>query len=368
MKIEAAVVPAAGAPFTLQALELDEPRADEVLVRIVGVGLCHTDLVAQTGALPAPLPAVFGHEGAGIVERVGADVRKVQPGDRVLLSFMSCGHCTPCADQAPAYCQHMRALNLSGRRPDGSATLHDGERAVSGSFFSQSSFATHALAHERNVVPLLPGVPLETAGVLGCGVQTGAGAVLRSLDCRPGSSLLVTGGGAVGLSAVMAAHARGVARILVSERHAGRRAAALDFGATDLIDPAAGTLSEQVLALLPEGVDVALDTTGQPAVIEQMLPLLARRGRFGFVALPAPGHGAMQLPFGLMESMRKGLTLRGIIEGDSDVDGFIGELMRLYLDGRFPYDRLVKTFPLAQINEAIAAQHRGDCVKVVLLP
>jgi aryl-alcohol dehydrogenase len=368
MKIKAAVVPQPGAAFVSTHLELDEPRDDEVLVRIVGVGICHTDLVAQAGALSTPFPAVFGHEGAGIVERVGAKVRKVGRGDRVLLTFMSCGHCPSCDHDAPAYCDQMQALNLSGKRPDGSTTLHDGERAVSGSFFNQSSFATHALAHERNVVKVPPAVPLEIAGVLGCGVQTGAGAVLRAMDCRPGTSLLVTGGGAVGLSAVMAARARGVARILVSERHAGRRELAGEFGATDLVDPSAGVLADQVLSLLPAGVDYALDTTGIPAVLEQMPRLMARRGTFGYVAIPPAGHGAMQLPFGVMESMRKGLTLRGIIEGDSDVDGFIGSLMDMYLEGRFPFDKLVRTFALSAINEAIESQHRGECVKAVLLP
>ena len=368
MKITAAVVPQAGSPFVSKPLELDEPRDDEVLVRIVGVGICHTDLVAQAGLLPPPFPAVFGHEGAGIVERIGSRVRKVVPGDRVLLTFMSCGHCASCDHDAPAYCHQLQALNSSGKRFDGSTTLHDGEQAVSGSFFGQSSFATHALAQERNLVKVPLTVPLEIAGVRGCGVQTGAGAVLRSMDCKPGSSLLVTGGGAVGLSAVMAAHARGVKRILVSEQHVGRRELAREFGATDLVDPSAGDLADQVLGMLPEGVDYALDTTGIPAVLEQMPRLLARRGTFGFVAIPPPGHGAMQLPFGVMESMRKGLTLRGIIEGDSNVDEFIGQLMQMYLDGRFPFDKLVRTFALADINEAIAAQHRGECVKAVLLP
>jgi aryl-alcohol dehydrogenase len=368
MKIEAMVVESAGAAFVSRSLELEEPRGDEVLVRIVGVGLCHTDLVAQAGALPPTFPAVFGHEGAGIVESIGSAVTKVVPGDRVLLTFMSCGQCPSCSADAPAYCSQMQALNVTGKRSDGSTTLRDGAVAVSGSFFGQSSFASHAIAQERNVVRVLDGVPLEVAGVLGCGVQTGAGAVLRSMDCRPGSSLLITGGGAVGMSAVMAAHARGVGRILVAERHQARREFAREFGATDLIDPDVGPLPEQVLALLPAGVDYVLDTTGVPAVLEQLPAMLARRGTFGFVAIPPAGHAGMQLPFGVMESMRKGLTLRGIIEGDSNVDAFIGELMALHLAGRFPFDRMVKTFALSAINEAIGAQHRGECVKAVLIP
>ena len=368
MKITAAVAPQAGAPFVSMALDLDEPRADEVLVRIVGAGICHTDLVAQAGAFPIKFPAVLGHEGAGIVERVGAKVTKVVPGDRVLLSFLSCGHCRSCTDDAPAYCYQLTALNTGGTRADGSHTLHDGDSAVTGCFFGQSSFANYSLAQERNIVKVPATVPLEIAGVLGCGVQTGAGAVLRSMDCRPGRSLLVIGGGAVGLSAVMAAKARGLSRILLAERLESRRAIAMELGATDFVNPPTGDLADAVLALMPLGVDYVLDTTGVPTLIEQVPRLIARRGTFGFVGLPPASHAAMQLPFGLMDAMRRGLTLRGVIEGDSDVDGFIGSLMDLYLEGRFPFDKLVRTFPLADINRAIDAQHHGECVKVVLLP
>ncbi len=368
MKIQAAVAPRAGAPFVSKPLDLDEPRDDEVLVRIQGVGVCHTDLVAHSGVLPLQFPAVLGHEGAGIVERVGAKVRKVKAGDKVILSFMSCGHCPSCDDHEPAYCYQLTALNMGGCRPDGSHTLHDGDSVVTGSFFGQSSFASYSLAQERNIVKILPGVPLEIAGVLGCGVQTGAGAILRSMDCKPGSSLLVIGGGAVGLSAVMAAKARGVSRILLGERMEARRDIAHELGVTDFLNPPNGNLADAVLQLLPNGVDYVLDTTGVPSLLEQVPRLIARRGTFGFVGLPPGSHTSMTLPFGLMDAMRRGLTLRGIIEGDSDVDGFIETLMEMYLAGRFPFDKLVRTFPLADINAAIEAQHHGECVKVVLIP
>jgi aryl-alcohol dehydrogenase len=368
MQIHAALAPQAGAPFVTGPLTLDDPRADEVLVRIAGVGICHTDLVAQAGVWPVTFPAVLGHEGAGIVERVGAQVTKVQPGDRVLLSFTSCGHCPSCSDHEPAYCYQLTPLNIGGPRSDGTYTLHDGDRPVTGNFFGQSSFATHSLARERNIVKVPEAVPLDIAGILGCGVQTGAGAILRSMDCKPGRSLLVIGGGAVGLSAVMAAKARGLGRILLAERLDSRRAIAMELGVTDFVNPTTGDMANAVLALVPNGVDYVLDTTGVPVLLEQVPRLIARRGTFGFVGLPPASHTGMNLPFGLMDAMRRGLTLRGIIEGDSDVDGFIGSLMELYLAGRFPFDKLVRKFPMTDINHAIEAQHRGDCVKVVLIP
>jgi len=368
MKIQAAVAPSAGAPFVNKPLELDDPRDDEVLVRILGVGVCHTDLVAQAGVLPLKFPAVLGHEGAGIVERIGSKVSKVQVGDKVILSFLSCGHCPSCSDHEPAYCYDLTALNKGGTRKDGSHTHHDGESPVTGSFFGQSSFANYSLAQERNIVKILPGIPLEIAGILGCGVQTGAGAILRSMDCKPNSSLLVIGGGAVGLSAVMAAKARGVSRILLGERLEARREIAMELGATNFLNLPDGNLADEVLRLITHGVDYVLDTTGVPSLIEQVPRLIARRGTFGFVGLPPASHTSMNLPFGLMDSMRRGLTLRGIIEGDSDVDGFIETLMQMYLAGRFPFDKLVRTFPMSEINAAIDAQHHGDCVKVVLIP
>ena len=203
MKINA-VVASAGPAFQLQAIELDSPQADEILVKIAGVGLCHTDLVfAASGALE--LPAVLGHEGSGVVVSVGSSVTKVAPGDRVALSFRSCGACDRCGSGDPAYCRTMPMLNYVGRRSDGSKSLSNDDGEISGNFFGQSSMADHALTYERNVVKLPDDVPLELMGPLGCGIQTGVGGVTRSLAATPNSSILILGGGSVGLSAVMGA-------------------------------------------------------------------------------------------------------------------------------------------------------------------
>jgi aryl-alcohol dehydrogenase len=251
MEITAAVVEELGADFAFKTLTLDDPRADEVLVQIAAVGLCHTDLAVQHGHLPFPLPGVVGHEGSGTVVAIGSDVTKVAVGDAVGISFNSCGACTQCAADNPAYCNNFMALNFGGVRPDGSSALHDGDVNVGGAFFGQSSFATHAIARERNVVKVGNEVPIELVGPLGCGIQTGAGAVLHSLDAQKGSALLITGGGSVGLSAVLAAVVREVATIIVVEPVAERRDLALSLGATHAIDPASGPLSEQVRAIVP---------------------------------------------------------------------------------------------------------------------
>lgn len=364
MKIRAAVTQGPGQPFLLQDAQLEAPRDDEILVRIVAVGVCHTDIVFKEGNL-IPAPAVLGHEGSGIVEQVGANVRKVAPGARVAISFRSCGQCARCDGGDPAYCHSMPMLNYIGMRTDGSRALSIDGSPVAGNFFGQSSFATYAITYERNVVTVPEGLPLELAGPLGCGVQTGAGGIMRSLAARLGSSLLITGGGAVGLSAVMGAKIQGCATIIVVEPHAARRDLARELGATHVIDPReAPHVATAVRAIVPVGVDYAFDTTGVPAIHQAVMATLAPKGVFGIVGVAPPGT---PMPGEINTAMTYGHTVKGIIEGDSEPDVFIPELMKLYLEGRLPFDRMITTFPFEQINEAIAAQHHGDCVKVVLL-
>jgi aryl-alcohol dehydrogenase len=364
MRVTAAVARTAGADFSIEAVELDEPRADEIRVRITAVGVCHTDLVARDGAMPFAMPAVLGHEGAGIVDAVGSAVTKVKAGDRVAITFRSCGVCTRCKGGDPAYCYTMPALNYIGMRPDGSKALSQDGAAISSNFFGQSSFATYALAYETNVLKLPDDIPFALAAPLGCGVQTGAGGVMLALSATRGSSILVLGGGAVGLSAVMGAVIQGCATIIVVEPHAARRALALELGATHAIDPLAQhDLAAAVRAILPHGVDYAFDTTGRPEILEATMTCLAPKGVFGIVGIPPPGAA---VPGALGAVLTLGQTVRGIIEGDSEPDVFIPDLIAHWRAGRLPLEKLVRTYPFAQINEAIAAQHHGDCVKVVL--
>lgn len=364
MQVTAAVARAPGADFTLETVELEDPRPDEVLVRVAAVGVCHTDLVAREGGMPFSMPAVLGHEGAGVVEKVGSAVTKVAPGDRVAMTFRSCGKCARCQSGDPAYCYMMPALNYIGMRPDGSKALKSGEEAVSSNFFGQSSFASFALAYETNLIKLPADIPFEIAAPLGCGVQTGAGGVMLALGCEAGSSLLITGGGAVGLSAVMGAAIRKCGTIIVVEPHEVRRALATSLGATHVIDPAtAGDLAAAVRAILPTGVDYAFDTTGRSDVLTGIMGALAPKGVLGIVGIPAPGS---PLPGDLGTVLTFGQTVRGIIEGDSDPDVFLPELIEHWRAGRLPLEKLVKTHAFADINIAIAEQHHGDCVKVVL--
>jgi aryl-alcohol dehydrogenase len=365
MKITAAVVRNSGGPFLIENLEIDEPQRGEVLVRIVGTGLCHTDLVVRDQVLPTPLPAVLGHEGAGIVERVGAGVTRVSPGDHVVLGFASCGHCPNCREHQPGYCIDFSALNFGGCRQDGSVGLHtrDGER-VSSNFFGQSSFASHALINETNVVKVSAGAPLELLGPLGCGILTGAGAVFNSLGAQAGNSLGIFGGGPVGLSAVLAGATRACAPIIVVEPMASRRSLALQLGATHAIDPGAGDVTTVVRDVIPTGLRYALDTTGMPSVIETAVHCMSTRSTLGTVGVPKSLD--LKVSFNVVQMLSLGISIKGITEGDSDPQVLIPQLVELYLAGRLPFDRMITRYPLSQINEAVADQIAGKCVKAVL--
>ena len=365
MQMMAAVVRPGATTFSYEAVELDAPRADEIRVRIVGVGFCHTDLVfCQTSSI-AP-PVVLGHEGSGIVEEVGGLVTKVKPGDRVAITFRSCGSCDRCCTGDAAYCRTMPALNYAGCRSDGSMAIHDGAGDIASNFFGQSSFATHALTYERNVVKVPDDVPLALMGPLGCGIQTGAGGVMRALAARAASSILILGAGSVGLAAVMGAKIQGCSTIIVLEPHEARRRMAVEFGATHTLDPkSTPDLGAAVRKIVPPGVDYAFDTTGGPAVLAAAMAALGSKAVFGIVGVPPAGT---PVPGDLISVITFGYTIKGIIEGDSDPDSFIPELIRHYQAGRLPFDRLIKTYPLSKINEAILDQHEGRCIKAVLIP
>lgn len=360
-KITAAVLRDSRQPFVFEEHVLDEPRPDEVLVRIHSTGLCHTDIAVRDQHMPVPFPVIVGHEGAGIVERVGSEITHVEPGDHVVLVIDSCGVCEMCRAGYNPYCLDLRARNLTGCRVDGSARIVD-EPAVKGAFFGQSSFATHALGTRHNVVKVPKELDLAVLGQLGCGIQTGAGAVLNRLKPEPGSSLLVCGAGPVGIAAVMAAKVAGCGVITVLERSPGRLASAPDFGATHVVD---GSDGEEVFARLreicPGGYDAVVETTGVQDVISQVVPLLRP---LGTCVLLAPGQ-SVTLPLSAM--MSGGRNVCGHSSGHVSSDIFIPQMIELWQSGRFPIDRLVTRYPFERINEACEAAERGDVVKAVLV-
>ncbi|MEE7546267.1 NAD(P)-dependent alcohol dehydrogenase [Xanthomonas sp. Kuri4-1] len=360
-EILAAVARQPGAALTLEHLQLEEPRADEIRVRVVATGVCHTDLVARDQQLPVPLPVVLGHEGAGIVERVGSAVTKVAVGDPVVMTFNSCGRCPSCQDHAATYCHQFFPLNFFAARADGSSALSAAGEPVHGHFFGQSSFASHALCNERNVVKVPADVPLELLGPLACGIQTGAGAVLNALRPQAGQSLVVFGVGSVGLSAIMAAHLTGVATIIAVDLHDTRLALARELGATHTVNGGREDAREAILAITGAGVDFALDTTGSARIVRQAVESLAPRGTCGIL-----GASNQEVSLDLTQLMSAGRSVRGIVEGESVPDVLIPRLIALYRQGRFPFDRLVTFYPFEQINQAIHDSEQGRAIKAIV--
>ena len=352
-------------PFAIEAVELDDLRPDELRVRIIACGICHTDLAVRDGQLPVPLPIVLGHEGAGIVEAVGDAVTVARPGDRVVMSFNSCGDCPSCAVDAPTYCYNFFPNNWIGTRPDGSPTMFAGGVPMNANFFGQSSFASHAIAHQRNVVRVPDSaahLPLERLAPIGCGLMTGAGAVLRSMMVRAGLPIVVFGTGTVGMAAIMAAKVAGAGPIVAVDVNDERLALARELGATHAFN-ARDDAPANIRALCTAGVGYAFDTTGIKKVIEDAFSLLAPRGVLGIVGASDP---ADMLSFNESQFMGGGRTVKGILGGDSDVGSFIVELIELHLAGKFPFDKLIGYFDFAEIDRAIAASESGKVVKPVL--
>lgn len=363
MEITAAVVFETSGDFKIEQLELDDPKDDEMLVRIVGVGVCGTDLGARAGHLPIPAPpSVFGHEGAGVVEKVGARVTKVKPGDHVILGWDYCGACPACKIGKVLYCQNFFLHNFHGARPDGTVTLHKSDQLIHGTFFNQSSFADLALASERNVVKVRDDLPLEVLAPLGCGVMTGAGAVMNSLQPRPGASIAIFGVGPVGMSAILAAVVCGCTTIIAVDISADRLKMAKELGATHTVNAGQEDPVQAILDMTGGGAEFSLECVGNPKVLRQAVDVLPRLGVCGLLGVVPPGTEV-----GLnMDLIMNGRTVKGILGGDAIPDLFIPKLIELYNRGRFPFDRLITFYPFDDINKAVRDMESGRVIKPVL--
>ncbi|MFI1166927.1 NAD(P)-dependent alcohol dehydrogenase [Streptomyces sp. NPDC020801] len=351
--------------FSWETVHLEDPRPDELLVRLAGAGLCHTDLSVLAGKLPTALPAVLGHEGVGVVEAVGSRVTAAQPGDQVLLTFTSCGHCAGCRRGRPTQCSTFFLRNFSGTREDGSTPIHGADGTpLGGQFFGQSALAHHAVVSERSVVRVTADdQELPLLAPIGCGVQTGAGAILNVLKPAPGDTVAVFGAGAVGLSAVMAARLTGASRIVAVDIVPARLELALELGASDAINSADEDPLKRLAQLCGEtGVTQAVETTGVPAVLEQAIAAIASNGTVAVIGAPAAGSRAS---FDI-NALIDGRTIRGVTEGGSDRVTFVPALLDLHRRGRLPYDKLVRFYTPEQIDDAVADARSGRTLKPVI--
>jgi aryl-alcohol dehydrogenase len=361
VRISAAASYGADSSVVIQDVEIEPPSNDEVLVRLVASGICHTDLVAKRLFRPG-LPVVLGHEGAGVVEAIGEAVEGVAVGDHVLLSFQSCGSCGSCLADVPAYCDQFGALNMTGFRPDGSSPLSRGGERVAGAFFGQSSFATHALVTPRNLVVVDQAVELVACSPFGCGMQTGAGAVVNVLRPDIESKLVVFGVGGVGMAAVMAARATGVGTVIAIDVNSARLQTATELGATAVVDGSSPDLRMTLYELTGGGATHAIDTTSSEAVIKNAVAALASRGELVLL-----GVGATELQVDARSLIRGGKRIRGSIEGDADPQRFMPKLLAWHREGKFPVEQIIRRYPFSKIAYALADLESGDVIKPVVV-
>jgi aryl-alcohol dehydrogenase len=321
-------------------------------------------MVIRDQQYKTPLPMILGHEGAGIVEQVGRNVTTVAPGDHVVMTYMYCGLCAPCATGHPAHCANMGPLNFGGGRLDGSssACTHDGGE-LHDHFFGQSSFATHAIASELNVVKVDKDVQLELLGPLGCGIQTGAGAVLNAMKVHAGSSFVAFGTGAVGLAALMAARVAGATKIIAVDVNPARLTLALELGATHAVNSRETDPVAEVRKITGGGADFTLECSGRAAVLRQAIDSVGLLGTCGIVGATPEGTEAS---FNVNDVMIPGRRIMGIVQGDVVSRTFIPELIELYRQGRFPFDRLVKFYDFDEVNQAMADSESGITIKPIL--
>lgn len=365
MKITAAVAPSQGAPLEIREVELDDPRPDEVRVRMVAVGVCHSDIAIRDQVFPTGLPAVLGHEGTGVVEEVGSGVGNVAVGDHVLLTANSCGTCHQCVSGHMAYCEDVFGRNFACRRPDGSTAITDGGRDIGSYFFGQSSFATHVNAAARTVLVVDPGVDLRDIAPLGCGIQTGAGTVINELKPALGDTLAVFGAGAVGGGAIMGGVIAGCSRIVAVDINAERLELARELGATDVILSGTEDIGERLMEITGgRGINGAVDTTSRPEVLRAAADCLALRGTLLLVGGSKPGS---EVTFEKGISLTRGWTFKTVLEGGSVFPVFVPELIRLWQAGRFPFEKMLRRYPFEKINEAIDDSIRGDTIKPILV-
>jgi aryl-alcohol dehydrogenase len=363
MQVKAAVVRERSAPFVIDTLDLCEPRADELIVRVAASGMCQTDLHGRDGYFASPYPAVYGHEGAGVVHAIGSAVRDFVPGDHVVMSYPWCGACPNCRQSRMNYCLDGRKLKMGGTRADGSTLLSKNGVPVYSAYFQQSSFGTFALTQARWTVKVRNDAPLELLGPLACSGQTGAGAVLNVAKPAPGDSIAVFGVGAVGLSALMAASIAGCAPIVAVDVHVHRLALARELGATHAIDhKTCSDVVGEIRAITKGGVRHAIETSALPEVLREAVEVLLPGGTCILLGSARKGTDAsFEMPF-----LQQGRVVRGVVQGDSMPGEFIPRLVDYIMAGKFPLERMITFYDLADINLAAEESSAGKTIKPVL--
>ncbi|AMC93656.1 aryl-alcohol dehydrogenase [Erysipelothrix larvae] len=365
MKIKAAVVLEKGMDYTIMDVNLQEPKESDVLVKVVAAGICRSDYGERNGN-SISFPNVLGHEGSGIVERVGPSVKSVKPGDHVILSYGYCEKCEGCSTGHPSSCDHWMGINNSGTNGRQEYVLTTQDDKPINNFFNQSSFATYSLVDESNIVKVDKDIDLRLLGPLGCGLGTGSGAVLSVLKPKAGESIAVFGTGAVGFASLMAAKIAGCSKIIAVDINDERLLKAKELGATCTInskDP-----NVDVEGLIREhtngsGVNYTVDTTGYLPIMKVAVNVLKASGTFAPLAV-TKNTFEMNTFFDLVFGNKK---LVGCLIGDTIPKFHLNNLIDFYKQGKFPFDQFIKFYDFEDISQAEKDSVEGRVVKSVVV-
>ena len=359
--MKAAVLIEAGKPLQIEQVNIANPGPHEVLIRTAACGLCHSDLHFIEGTYPHPLPAIPGHEAAGIVEAVGSEVRTVKVGDAVVTCLSAfCGHCEYCVTGRMSLCLGGETRRKPGEaprltRPDGS-TMNQ--------MLNLSAYAEMMLVHEHACVAINPEMPLDRASVIGCAVTTGAGTIFNACKVTPGETVAVIGCGGVGLATINAAKIAGAGRIIAADPVPEKRALAIKLGATDVVDALADNAAAQIQELTKGGVDHAIEAVGRPASGELAVKSLKRGGTATILGMMPLSH---QVGLSAMDLL-SGKKLQGAIMGGNRFPVDIPRLVDFYMRGLLDLDSIIsETIPLERINEGFEQMKRGDAARSVII-
>ncbi|MCM3127098.1 MULTISPECIES: NAD(P)-dependent alcohol dehydrogenase [unclassified Paenibacillus] len=363
MKIKAAVLNGLHQPYEIEELELSEIRDDEVLVRIVASGMCHSDDVVRKGYTEYPMPIVLGHEGSGVVEQVGKNVVGYEPGDQVVISFGYCGHCDSCLTGLPASCDDWNHINFHGKRDDNTPYLIKADGTPVTRFFGQSSFSTHTIVSPSSLTKVDKSVDLRLVGPLGCGFLTGSGTVFNGLKPEPGTTIAIFGTGAVGLAAMMAAKISGCTKVIAVDIHDHRLERAKELGATHAINSKNVDVKEAILELTNgKGVNYSVDTTGVNAVVRSSIEVLAVGGSVAPVAAGRDMEINTTNDFTMQNR-----NLVGARMGKAVPQLSIRQMVEFYKAGNFAFDKLAKLYKFEDINLAAEESLSGQVIKPILI-
>lgn len=353
-------------PISIETVTLAGPGPNEVLVRITGAGLCHSDLSIVNGDRPRPMPMALGHEAAGVVEETGPGVTDLQKGDAVALVFVpSCGHCLPCLEGRPALCEPGAAANVAGTMVGGHRHLARADGTALNHQVGVSCFAEYAVCNRGSLVKISRDLPPDVGAIFGCAVLTGVGAVINSAQVRLGQRVAVIGLGGVGLSAVLGALAAGAREVIAIDSLPGKLDVALALGATRVFRADDPDLVAQIKAVTCGGVDVAIEAASSVAALDAAYKMTRRGGTTVTCSLPHPTH-TFNLP--AVHLVAEERTLKGCYLGSAVPARDIPRYIELYQAGRLPVDKLIThRLTLDQINEGFDRLASGEAVRQVIL-